>query len=200
MRTTTTCASATDSPQSESQTPFPHAIAYCPASLERCMYRLLELLQAYWDEFRRPSESDLPPACQRFVSAARASLRGAAAAAQCRQDGWLDDHHIDHLAAQQADRFIEVLDHAIDARKQLKQSDVQPAIDALKLASSLVKEFPWGRLSERTRARDYELLKWFVDKINSSRRGWNDKYWNNLVRQALRAEAELARVCAKGGR
>ena len=200
MRTTTIDASAAHSPQSNSQTPFPHAIAYCPASLERCLHRLLELLQAYWDEFRRPSESDLPPACQRFVSAARASLRRAAAAGQYRRDDRPGDQLDDPRAVLQANRFIEVLDRSIGARKELKGSSVQPAVDALKLASCLVKEIPWGRLSERTGARDYELLKWFVDKINSSRRGWNDKYWNNLVRRALRAEAELAKMCAKGGR
>ncbi len=180
-----------------SQGRFPRAIAFCPASFERCMYRLLEFLEAYWEEFRRPGESNLPAACQRFINVARASLRSAAAVAPRQNDDRSGAEADGRAASLEADQFVDVLDRAIDARRESKRGEIQLAIDALKLASCLVKEIPWGRLPERTHARNYDMLKWTVRRIRQMREGWNDRNYARTVRKLLRVDPGILELLAK---
>ena len=174
-----------------------HAIGFCPASFERCVYRLLEFLQAYWEEFRRPGQSKLQPACQKFMSAARSSLERAASVTPLRGDAWPGTQAYARAAWQQADQFIAVLDQAIDARKQALDGNLDSAIKALKLASSLVRKIPWGRLPERTHARDYDTLKWTVRRIKQMREGWSDRNYARTVRKLLRVDPGILELLAK---
>lgn len=190
-------------PQPDCQTAFPHAIGLCAISFEGCVYQLLELfeiMQTYWEDSRRRGEPLLHPACQEFMSTAKDSLRHAAAIGRYRRSEWPGVVCNDDLVAQQASQFIDAVDQVIATRNQWKDGDVELAINTLKLASSLVGEIPWGQLPETALVQNQDVLERFLKKVGSKRKCLNDKYWNNLVRRALRAEIELATVRAKGGR
>ncbi len=70
MESTAIEEALTDDLGHDQQTPSLHAIARCPKSLERCLHRLLDLLGAYWEEFRGPGGSTLATVCNSFAAAA----------------------------------------------------------------------------------------------------------------------------------
>ncbi len=197
MESTAIEGAITDDLGHDQQTPSLHAIARCPKSLERCLHRLLDLLGAYWEEFRGPGGSTLATLCNSFAAAARGALRTAAVAMpNC------SPHRFDVETNAPADvrdvaRFMDILDQAIDTRKQGKEGDIELAVEAVRMATSLVQEIPWSGLPEQTLAQNHDLLKWMVKRISSLRKGWNDKNYIRLVRRLIRADPTILVDLAK---
>lgn len=205
MESTAIEEALTDDLGHDQQTPSLHAIARCPKSLERCLHRLLDLLGAYWEEFRGPGGSTLATVCNSFAAAARVAVRESAcllssgpAARCCRVES------CEPAAVEHADRFIEILDQAIDARERSMDGSVELGADALRLATALVKEIPWGRLSADDAAPAHDMLKWMAKRISSVRKGCSDRNYARLVRRLIRADptilVDLAKEARRHGR
>lgn len=178
---------------------FPLVISFCPEILGRCMERLFQMLGAYWEEFRRPSESVLPSKCRGILAVTRASMlrAGQAMSDDLNSRGV---HHVgQQLLADHQARFIQVMDKAIDDRHASRPGNIDSAIDALELASSLVKHIPWSELPWRDRDSDYYVLKNTVDRIKSTTHGWNDRVFAKLVREMFRLDPKMREDLIKLG-
>ena len=96
-----------------------------------------------------------------------------------------------HAAALQAEQFDALVESAIAKRKRQDGDAVETAVDVLHVGIRVIRSIPWRHLSERERGNAHGLLKWHVRRIGQLRKGWNEKKWRGLVREAVLADPTL---------
>ncbi len=155
------------------------------------MDRLSGMLGAYWEEFRRPGDSPLPPKYQGFLSSTRASLQRAVQAMQNDRDS-RGAYIVDtKLIKDQAAQFTAIINKAVASRQASTPDNLDAAIKALALASSMVKRIAWDKLSWRNRDDAYSVLDYHTKCLKRSRHGWSDKVYDKTVREATRLDPLL---------
>ncbi len=155
------------------------------------MDRLSDMLGGYWEEFRRPSQSPLPPKYRGFLNSIRASMRRAGEAMQNDRDSRCAYKVDADLIKDQEARFIVVINQAVASRQASTPGNVDAAIEALALASSMVKRIAWDKLSWRNRDDAYSVLDYQGKCLKRFTSGWSDKVVDKTVREATRLDPLL---------